>query len=43
MSGWRGDVRVEALEKGLKGEVTGTKVGELYSAFTDAIRSLRRR
>jgi hypothetical protein len=43
MSGWRGDVRVEASEKGLKGEVTGTKVGELYSAFTDAIRSLRRR
>jgi alanyl-tRNA synthetase len=43
MSGWREDVRVEASERELKGEVTGTKVGELYNAFTDAIRSLRRR
>ncbi len=43
MTGWRRDLRIEASERELRGELSGTKVGEFYSALTDAIRSLRRR
>ncbi|MEM0450630.1 MAG: alanine--tRNA ligase [Nitrososphaerota archaeon] len=40
---WRQDVRIEASERTLRGEVESAKVGDLYGAVVGAIRKVRSR